>query len=141
MIEKFKRTLEMNKYLSGLCVVSFFYFSSIGYAHSAGLNKVQVSIKPSSANRGYIPVISNADEIESSDFRESDLREMQDSLRKIESSDNRKVDELTEKVLQLERKNSEQESKIERLQRSLDDMKRSNDNLSNQVSNLSGKIK
>ena len=29
MIEKFKRTLEMNKYLSGLCVVSFFYFSSI----------------------------------------------------------------------------------------------------------------
>ena len=27
MIEKFKRTLEMNKYLSGLCVVSFFYFS------------------------------------------------------------------------------------------------------------------
>ena len=128
MIEKFKRTLEMNKYLSGLCVVSFFYFSSIGYAHSAGLNKVQVSIKPSSANGGYIPVISDADEIEPSDFRESDLREMQDSLRKMKS-DNRKVDELT------------QESKIERLQRSLDDMKRSNDNLSNQVSNLSGKIK
>lgn len=140
MIEKFKRTLEMNKYLSGLCVVSFFYFSSIGYAHSAGQNKVQVSIKPSSANGGYIPVISDADEIEPSDFRESDLQEMQDSLRKMKS-DNRKVDELTQKVLQLERKNSEQESKIERLQRSLDDMKRSNDNFSNQVSNLSGKIK
>ncbi|HII4350376.1 TPA: hypothetical protein ACY4O8_001290 [Enterobacter cloacae] len=137
MIEKFKRTLEMNKYLSGLCVVSFFYFSSIGYAHSAGLNKVQVSIEPSNFNRGYIPVISGADEIEASDFRESDL---QDSLRKMKS-DNRKVDELTQKVLQLERKSSEQESKIERLQRSLDDMKRSNDNLSNQVSNLSGKIK
>ena len=133
MIEKFKRTLEMNKYLSGLCVVSFFYFSSIGYAHSAGLNKVQVSIKPSSANGGYIPVISGLDEIEASDFRESDLQE---SLR-LMKSDNRKVDELTQKVLQLERKNSEQESKIERLQRSLDDMKRSNDNLSNQVSNLS----
>lgn len=139
MIEKFKRTLEMNKYLSGLCCF-FFYFSSIGYAHSAGLNKVQVSIEPHISNRGYIPVISNADEIESSDFRESDLKEMQDSLRKLKS-DNRKVDELTQKVLELERKNSEQESKIERLQRSLDDMKRSNDNLSNQVSNLSGKIK
>lgn len=137
MIEKFKRTLEMNKYLSGLCVVSFFYFSSIGYAHSAGPNKVQVSIEPSNFNRGYIPVISGLDEIEASDFRESDL---QDSLR-LMKSDNRKVDELTQKVLQLERKNSEQESKIERLQRSLDDMKRSNDNLSNQVSNLSGKIK
>ena len=137
MIEKFKRTLEMNKYLSGLCVVSFFYFSSIGYAHSAGPNKVQVSIDPNISTRGYIPVISGADEIESSDFRESDL---QDSLRQMKS-DNRKVDELTQKVLQLERKNSEQESKIERLQRSLDDMKRSNDNLSNQVSNLSGKIK
>ncbi|WP_263068233.1 hypothetical protein [Enterobacter huaxiensis] len=69
MIEKFKRTLEMNKYLSGLCVVSFFYFSSIGYAHSAGLNKVQVSIDPHISTRGYIPVISGADEIESSDFR------------------------------------------------------------------------
>ena len=115
----------------------FFYFSSVGYAHSAGLNKVQVSIDPNISTRGYIPVISGADEIESSDFRESDL---QDSLRQMKS-DNRKVDELTQKVLQLERKNSEQESKIERLQRSLDDMKRSNDNLSNQVSNLSGKIK
>ncbi|HFK7268112.1 hypothetical protein [Enterobacter asburiae] len=140
MIEKFKRTLEMNKYLSGLCVVSFFYFCSIGYAHSAGPNKVQVSIEPHISSRGYIPVISNADEIESSDFRASDLKEMQDSLRKMKS-DNSKVDELTQKVLQLERKNSEQESKIERLQRSLDDMKRSNDNLSNQVSSLSGKIK
>lgn len=130
----------MNKYLSGLCVVSFFCFYSIGYANSAGLNKVQVSIEPHISSRGYIPVISNADEIESSDFRASDLKEMQDSLRKMKS-DNSKVDELTQKVLQLERKNSEQESKIERLQRSLDDMKRSNDNLSNQVSNLSGKIK
>lgn len=120
-----------------MCVVSFFYFSSIGYAHSAGPNKVQVSIEPSNFNRGYIPVISGLDEIEASDFRESDLQE---SLR-LMKSDNRKVDELTQKVLQLERKNSEQESKIERLQRSLDDMKRSNDNLSNQVSNLSGKIK
>ncbi|WP_223580486.1 hypothetical protein [Enterobacter sp. JBIWA005] len=140
MIEKLKRTLEMNKYLSDLCVVSFFCFSSIGYVHSAGLNKVQVSIEPSNFNSGYIPVIYGADEIEPSDFRESDLQEMQDSLRNMKS-DNRKVDELTQKVLQLERKNSEQESKIERLQRSLDDMKRSNDNLSNQVSNLSGKIK
>ena len=26
VIEKFKRTLEMNKYLSGLCVVSFLFF-------------------------------------------------------------------------------------------------------------------
>lgn len=130
----------MNKYLSGLCVVSFFYFSSIGYAHSAGQNKVQVSIEPHISSRGYIPVISDAAEIKSSDFSERDLREMQDSLKKMKF-DIRKVDELTQKVLELERKNSEQESKIERLQRSLDDMKRSNDNLSNQVSNLSGKIK
>jgi peptidoglycan hydrolase CwlO-like protein len=140
VIEKFKRTLEMNKYLSGLCVVSFFYFSSIGYVYSAGPNNVQVSIDPRNSKRGSIPVITNADEIEASDFSKWDLQKMQDSLRKIES-DNRKVDELTEKVLQLERKNSAQESKIERLQKSLDDMKRSNDNLSNQVSNLSGKIK
>lgn len=141
MIEKFKRTLEMNKYLSGLCVVSFFYFSSIGYVYSAGPNNVQVSIDPRNSKRGSIPVISDEAEIEASNFSKWDLQEMQDSLRKIESSDNRKVDELTEKVLQLERKNSAQESKIERLQKSLDDMKRSNDNLSNQVSNLSGKIK
>lgn len=140
MIEKFKRTLEMNKYLSGLCVVSFFYFSSIGYAHSAGLDKVPVSIDAHNFRRGYIPVIYDVDEIAPSDFRESDLKNMQDSLRKMES-DNRKVDELTNKILQLERENSEQGSKIERLQRSLDDMKRSNDNLSNQVSNLSSKIK
>ncbi|GAB83208.1 hypothetical protein [Shimwellia blattae] len=137
VIEKFKRALEMNKYLSGLCVVSFFYFSSIGYAHSSGLDKVQVNIYPLHSKIGFIPVISNSDEIKPSDFSESDLQKMQDSLRKNTS----KVDELTQKVLQLEGKNSEQESKIERLQRSLDDMKRSNDNLSNQVSNLSGKIK
>ncbi|WP_313774030.1 hypothetical protein [Enterobacter huaxiensis] len=140
MIEKYKGTSEMNKISVWSVCCFFFYFYSIGYAHSAGLNKVQVSIEPHISTRGYIPVISGADEIESSDFRESDLKEMQDSLRKMKS-DNSKVDELTQKVLQLERKNSEQESKIERLQRSLDDMKRSNDNLSNQVSNLSGKIK
>lgn len=140
MIEKFKRTLEMIKYLSGLCVVSFFCFSSIGYVHSAGLNNVQVSIDARYSKRGYIPVIYDLDEIKPSYFRESDLQKMQDSVSKLES-DNRKVDELAKKVLQLERKNSEQESKIERLQRSLDDMKRSNDNLSNQVSNLSRKIK
>ncbi|WP_393948740.1 hypothetical protein [Kluyvera intermedia] len=140
MIEKYKRTLEMNKYLSGLCVVSFFYFSSIGYVHSADQNNVQVSIDARNSNKGFIPVISDLDEIQPSHFRESDLQKMQDSVRKMES-DNRKVDELTKKVLQLERKNSEQESKIERLQRSLDGMKRSNDNLSNQVSNLSRKIK
>lgn len=126
----------MNKYLSGLYVVSFFYFSSIGYANSADQNNVQVSIDARNSNKGFIPVISDVDEIQSSHFRESDLQKMQDSVRKMES-DNRKVDELTKKVLQLERKNSEQESKIERLQRSLDGMKRSNDNLSNQVSNLS----
>lgn len=127
----------MNKYLSGLCVVSFFYFSSIGYAHSSDPNNVPVSIEPRNANRGFIPVISDVDEIQPSHFRESDLQKLQESVRKLESANQ----ELSKKIVQLEKNNSERERKIERLQRSLDGMKRSNDNLSNQVNNLSHKIK
>ena len=127
----------MNKYLSLMCAASLLVFSAENFA-----NPVEYS--GSSMYPNGLAMFSNDTSIRPSRWTESDLKDMNDTLKNVVStqeSSTRKIEEQGRKIDEQERKISQLESKNADLQRSLDQFKQDNSSLSRKIDELAQKIK